>query len=175
MKMTKKEYLKLPSKSSLGPSNNYPFHTSRKVNTATGKFVKLPSQSHLSTEKRNFILGRVVVFATAKSYHKTLLKQYLETFSTPCYFQDALYVQLPTIIASEFIPEVFYFDYGVMVCWGTTEDDEKLVSVFIVNEIMVISKRDLFYFFPFFNIQVNIYIALQLGYENGRTLRSRQS
>lgn len=72
---------------------------------------------------------RCTCYCTASSYDIPRLFQYLQRLGPTQLFRDAIHIQLKEEKRTK--GDLFYFSYGVVVCWGFTEEEEKeiLVSV----------------------------------------------
>ncbi len=66
---------------------------------------------------------RCTCYCTAASYDIPRLFQYLQRMGTTQLFRDVVHIQIKEdkILKGD----LFYFSYGVTVCWGFTEEDEK--------------------------------------------------
>ncbi|MBJ7450239.1 MAG: RMD1 family protein [Parachlamydiales bacterium] len=68
---------------------------------------------------------RCTAYCTAASYPVPLLLQFLENRIKPTLYRDVIHSSHTQ--AEEVFGDVFYFPYGVIVCWGLTEESERQV------------------------------------------------
>lgn len=66
---------------------------------------------------------RCTCYCTAGSYDIPRLFQYLQRLGNTLLFRDVVHIQIKE--GKSLKGDLFYFSYGVVVCWGFHEDDEK--------------------------------------------------
>lgn len=68
---------------------------------------------------------RCTCYCTASSYDISRLFQHLQRLGATQLFRDVVHIQIKEDKQNK--GDLFYFDYGAVVCWGFEEDEEKQI------------------------------------------------
>jgi uncharacterized Rmd1/YagE family protein len=67
---------------------------------------------------------RCQAYCTAYSYNMKAFMEYLQGHSSATLYRDVIHISIPNGDGSS--GDVFYFSYGVLVCWGLTPQQEQI-------------------------------------------------